>query len=370
MIKNEQQNTKINNYLLSLLTQEETNFFDFKERWYDNVGDLILDILCMANSDADSDKYLIIGVENNTRAIKDVSTDSNRKTEENLHDIVQKSDFNIKPTIFIRTLSTKEGNIDVIIIKNTRNKPYFLLKDRNIEKQGKKRTIRAGVIYTRDGSVNTPIDSTASEYQIAQMWQERFGLTLNPLDRLYIYIQNTDKWKAITIDGDMMFYYSDFPEFTIKFHRVNDNGTYDWSKSIGSSFRNNLYFRYHETVLKELLCSHVDDGRYFIVYPDFCWIYYKGNFEDINVVKFGDTVSDKGKNMDLLEREKYTQEKIYYQIQNSFEYYVEKIYNAPSNLRHFFKYGILQRILLLKQDDNICEKCRNEFLRTKNIKPL
>lgn len=141
------------------------------------------------------------------------------------------------------------------------------------------------------------------------MWQERFGLTLNPLDRLYIYIQNTDKWKAITIDGEMMFYYSDFPEFTIKFHRVNDNGTYDWSKSIGSSFRNNLYFRYHETVLKELLCSHVDDGRYFIVYPDFCWIYYKGNFEDINVVKFGDTVSDKGKSMDLLEREKYTQEK-------------------------------------------------------------
>lgn len=123
MIKNEQQNTKINNYLLSLLTQEETNFFDFKERWYDNVGDLILDILCMANFYADSDRYLIIEVENNTRAIKDVSTDSNRKTEENLHDIVQKSDFNIKPTIFIRTLSTEEGNIDVIIIKNTRNKP-------------------------------------------------------------------------------------------------------------------------------------------------------------------------------------------------------------------------------------------------------
>ncbi len=353
--------------LYSLLTHEESDYLDFKQEWYHNAGELIYDILCMANSCTDSDKYLIIGIENKTKKIKDVSNDANRKSEENIHNLIQNSNFNIKPTTFIRSLKTKEGCVDVIIIKNMRNKPYFLLKDKVIGKENKERIIRAGVIYTRDGAVNTPINNTASEYQIAQMWQERFGLTLNPLDRLSIYIQDTEKWQSITIDGDSVYYYSDFPEFTIKFHHIQDIGTYDWSTSIGITCKDNLYLKYHETILMELYCCHIDDGRYFIVQPEYCWIYYKDDFEDINVVKFGDSLSDKGKSIDYLNTN-YHQDIIYYQIRNSFEYYVEKIYNLPSSLEHFFQYGTLKPILLLETNDDVYDKCRKEFLRRNTSK--
>lgn len=357
-----------NKILFDLLTQEESNFLDFKKEWYKDTGELIFDILCMANSNADSDRYLIIGVENKTKKIEDISNDINRKSEENLHNLIQNSDFNIKPTVFVKSLHTEEGCVDVIIIKNTRYKPYFLLKDKRIKKNMEPRTIRAGVVYTRDGAVNTPINNTASEYQIAQMWQERFGLTLNPLERLSLYIQNTEKWKSTIIDGDAVFYYTDFPEFTIKFHHIEDTDSYDWSEAIGPSYKDNLYFKYHETILKELLCCHVDGGRYFIVYPEFCYVYYKNDFDDINVVKFFETYSDKGKKLSSLCNEEYYQNIIYYQIKNSFDYYVEKIYNSPSSLERFFIHGTKQPILLLNPNDDIHRLCREEFFRRKKLK--
>ena len=46
--------------LLDLLNLTENDFLDFKQEWYKDTGCLILDVLCMANSDAKSDRYIVI----------------------------------------------------------------------------------------------------------------------------------------------------------------------------------------------------------------------------------------------------------------------------------------------------------------------
>ncbi|MBP5344337.1 MAG: ATP-binding protein [Alphaproteobacteria bacterium] len=348
--------------LIDLIKQKESNFLDFKAQWYTDNADLLFDILCLANSSANFDRYLVIGVEDKTHCIKDVSTDPHRKSEENLHNLIQNASFNIKPIVNIETIKIENKEIDILIIKNTRDKPYFLTKDKETTGKNGKRIIRAGVIYTRDGAVNTPIQSTASEYQIAKMWQERFGLTLSPIERLNTYIKNTEKWKSITIDGDVVRYYEDFPEFTITFHHIDTQFEYEWAEAIAESSADNLYLKYHTTVLKELFCSHVDGGRYFIVSPNFCWIYYTSDYSDIQIIKFGEGVSDKGESIEKLIRGEYQQSRIFYETIGSFNYCVDKLYNTPDTLGYFFKCGTHIPVLLLNETDDIYDACRKEFL--------
>lgn len=50
---------KIRN-LIELKT--EGDYWDFKQEWYKNKGDLLHDIICMANNLANQDAYIIIGV--------------------------------------------------------------------------------------------------------------------------------------------------------------------------------------------------------------------------------------------------------------------------------------------------------------------
>ena len=41
----------------------EGDYWDFKQQWHSNNADLLHDIICMANSLANRDCYIIIGVE-------------------------------------------------------------------------------------------------------------------------------------------------------------------------------------------------------------------------------------------------------------------------------------------------------------------
>jgi hypothetical protein len=46
-------------------------------------------------------------------------------------------------------------------------------------------TVRAGsIVYRRNGSRNTPINSSASAAKIENMWRERFGLDQTPAVRI------------------------------------------------------------------------------------------------------------------------------------------------------------------------------------------
>ena len=60
----------------------EGEYWDFKEQWYCNNVDLIHDILCMANSPANRDCYVIIGIKDKTYEVLGVDV-KNRKNQQN-----------------------------------------------------------------------------------------------------------------------------------------------------------------------------------------------------------------------------------------------------------------------------------------------
>lgn len=71
---------------------QEGAYWDFKREWYGNNkdGDMLIDIICMANNLVNKDAYIIIGVdEENNYAILDVTQDTNRRNTQMLTDFIR-----------------------------------------------------------------------------------------------------------------------------------------------------------------------------------------------------------------------------------------------------------------------------------------
>lgn len=46
-----------------ILLRQEGGFWDFKREWYSNNGDMLHDIICMANNLCNHTAYIIIGID-------------------------------------------------------------------------------------------------------------------------------------------------------------------------------------------------------------------------------------------------------------------------------------------------------------------
>lgn len=192
----------------------EGDYWDFKEEWPDK-SDLLHDIICMANNLVNHDAYIIIGV-NDKKEICGVSK-TNRKNQQMLIDFLKDKPFNLgcRPTVYVRTIEL-ENEIDVIIIKNSKNVPYYLVSDY----QG----IFRNQIYTRVGDTNTSKKSSADFNNIEYLWRKRFGLDLTPFEKAKYLLQDSKQWYPVGTDGLHSsiryygkFYNKQFPEFTIKY---------------------------------------------------------------------------------------------------------------------------------------------------------
>ena len=297
--------------LQTLINFPESDWLDFKLKWHENLADLVLDILCLANSDADGDRYLVFGVDDKDKS-KIISPTQNRKNIEELIDFLSKRHFNRLPTISLQTISIDNSEIDVLTIKKTRYRPYFLTQDY----RNSKTLVRAGVVYTRNGMTNTPKDSCASENQIADMWRERFGLTLSPFDRLQIYIQDTNNWKQFSnpfIDDNIFsFYYAPFPEFTIDFKNISfadyakdvagnikHSRTY-FGNTIGASADSCYAIKYFTTIIADGTYTIMDNHRKLLINPDsrFVWYSKKSPMTEIHVETEESFVTDTGLNLE------------------------------------------------------------------------
>ena len=120
-------------------SKTEGHYWDFKREPHEDNKTLVHDILCLANAKHDGDRFLIIGVDDPSEDCKIIGLDENtpkRKKEADLNDILNNIEFsggNI-PIVNVRTLNIDNNEIDVIIIKNTMNKPYYLEKNYGIVK--------------------------------------------------------------------------------------------------------------------------------------------------------------------------------------------------------------------------------------------
>lgn len=283
-------------------SKREGQYWDFKEEYHENTASLLHDIICLSNSLHKGNKYLIFGVSDPSTgcSLKDISNDVNRKNQVKFIDFIRAKDFagDIRPEIELQTININNFEIDVLIIFDKPQKPYYLRKDYS----DKGKIVRANYIYTRNLDTNTPINISADIGFIEKMWRERFGLDISPLEKLRIYLLDYENWKWDGIDSA---YYENFPEFTIKItenlERTKKHCWWDefpWEEPLSESM---YQFYYHATLLTELkviLCHResfsfpypdidyiqIDDSKYPEATNTYSFFYYKKDTLDYSLL--------------------------------------------------------------------------------------
>ena len=251
-------------------TKREDDWWDFKEFHYEDKGSMLHDIICLANNRADRDAYLILGVRDKTFDIVGVENDPNRKNQQNIVDFLRTPNFagHVRPRVEVQTVFIAEHEIDVFIIKNSNDVPYYLIEDyadkkykAKIGKGGK--IVRAANIYTRVIDNNTPIDQTADIREVEYLWKKRFGLLRSPIDRFQILLADKNNWVA---NENNIRFYKYAPEFTIvkEFDETQDGYEfYLFGQTDTTPFWYNVKLYYHSTLIYTVGGVSLDGGRYF-----------------------------------------------------------------------------------------------------------
>lgn len=83
----------------------------------------------MANNLVDKDAYIVIGVdEENDYSIQDITQNTNRRNTQMLTDFIRSKKFagDFRPVVTVEQVQLNEGMVDVIVVHNSTNTPYFL----------------------------------------------------------------------------------------------------------------------------------------------------------------------------------------------------------------------------------------------------
>lgn len=148
-----------------IATHREDDWWDFKREHHNDKAELVHDILCMANNRARRDSYIIFGVEDNTFSILGVENDERRRNQQNIVDILRNISFagGVRPRIEVQTITIDSHEIDVLIIKDSFETPFYLEKEyrdklvKNEKSELYEKIVRPYHIYTRVVGKNTAV---------------------------------------------------------------------------------------------------------------------------------------------------------------------------------------------------------------------
>ena len=209
-------------------TGREDDWWDFKECHHEDRASLLHDIICLANNRANRDSYLILGVRDKTFEIMGVENDPHRKNQQNIVDFLSTKNFagQMRPRVEVRTVFLDSHEIDVFVVKNSSDVPYYLIEDysdkkykSNPPKKGK--TVQAFHIYTRVMDNNTPINQSADVRDVEYLWKKRFGLIQTPLEHIKILLRQPEGWE----EEESRYYHRLFPQYTITLeYEENEHG--------------------------------------------------------------------------------------------------------------------------------------------------
>ncbi len=240
--------------------KKEGDFWDFKLKHHDKTGDLIKDVICLANTPRHKgDRYLIFGVSDKFDIVG--LQPSEIRQQSDVTDALAKAGFagNNYPDVYLQDVSLTGKSLQVLIIKDLPEKPYYLQKEYN--KNGVR--LHPGTIYSRVRDSNTSSDQVASATDIETMWRERFGLDRSPLDRIRTFLLHFDGWTKIS---ETSWYYTDFPEFTVS--ETDEevwevDGGENWVRAAINprAFVRPMKLSYHQTVLATITCIYYDEFR-------------------------------------------------------------------------------------------------------------
>ena len=258
--------------IISLIEKKkEGSYWDFKQQWYDSNhhGDLLHDIICMANNQSKHDAFIIIGIEDKSFRVVGVENDPNRKNTVDLLNFLREKKFagEVRPSVNVNSIFFQGRVIDVILIENSNKTPFYLVS--------RFKQVKENSIYVRNEDSNTPIDKTADPDKIEYLWRKRLGIDLPAVDRFEILITEKDKWKKSPFLPENspyfeIWYHEIFPEFTIK---ISEDKTGNAQELYMAECRDptpfwlNIYICYHNTVLSFFKGVALDGGRSTIISP-------------------------------------------------------------------------------------------------------
>ncbi|MDE2890694.1 MAG: ATP-binding protein [Gemmatimonadota bacterium] len=279
-------NSEIYSTISTLISRRaEGTYWDFKREHHKNKADLIHDVLCLANADHDGNRYLIYGVDDRNYSIHPMNEDPGRRTQADIaglfRDNAEKFFQSRIPEFYLKEIELGDELLDVLVIEDAPHKPYYL-----IQRLGK---IHAHHIYSRVCDTNTPVNDAAQAHEIERMWRQRFGLDAPPLKRMGLYLREPDAWSPLPDSGgNMGFYYTTFPEFTIRSTDAEDQIACreEWTR--GELVSKNNYagyyeLRFHQTLLRRIRYVGFDDRKKSMVAPDWeprgpgRFYFYEGN---------------------------------------------------------------------------------------------
>lgn len=268
----------------SLITaRKEGGYWDFKLSHHSNKADFLLDIICMANNLADHDGYIIYGVDDDAK-VHGVSNDSNRRSQQNIIDFLKQQKFGggVRPTVELTNLIIQGMEVDVLIIENSTQTPFFIID----KYPDGKRTVRPYFIYTRIGDTNTSIDKSADINHIEYLWKKRFLLTRAPLDQITYKLRDRSEWH----EAEYGYYNIYKPEYRIELE-YDDYGRdktefYSFLMTNDSTTFGDLKILHMGTEIFKRQIVSLDSGRYLTVVPNWGFISFDLYHRDTNAYKF------------------------------------------------------------------------------------
>ena len=272
-------------YICSAINRDkfqENDRIDFKLKWYEQNNELVKDLLSFVNTYHHNNCYIVIGIEDETKKIVGVNRDDhNRKNTQQLTDLIgslhlaQNSYFSVE----IDSFNIESKVIDVIIIENSIDTPFFLSKDY--------KGLKKGLIYCRRKDINTSNDKIASDKEIENLYKKRFHMDQDVFTQFKYLLQDCSSWnKCESIDGQVVIFHKKRPDYCIKIiddeieNRINFE-----SFSINEIHAEITYYilelSFHNIILKRFTLIGLDECRKFLIWPKFSASYsYYYEYED------------------------------------------------------------------------------------------
>ena len=286
-------NQEIEDIVREFFYQEtEGEYWDFKEKPYfyegqsekdrnKKKGDLLHDIICMANNLSNRDAYIVMGIQDKPVKITGVKQFSNKWTQESYQDFLHNLSWagDCVPSVKLRSIN--DGNIEVLVIRKSSKVPFYLTKKYNKVKENQ--------IYVRRGAKNTAIDNQAEIGDIEKLFEFRFGLTPFPKERVINYITDHDHWTEMKGNYETRsWYYEKFPEYTMEL--VDDPQNDELRAPVYALIHPNvrttweiLRIKYHQTILLEFSSHYIDEYRGLSVQPRYNFLKLFEGVNNINL---------------------------------------------------------------------------------------
>ena len=248
--------------------RSEGVYWDFKLEHHANKGELVHDVLCLANAEHDGPRFLVFGVEDGGASVQSIEADGGRRTQADIASLFRdnagkffQSRF---PTFHLRTIEIDGKQVDVLIIEEEPKKPYYLVE--------RIKNVRAHHIYTRVCDTNTPVDRVAQPHEIERMWRQRFGLDAPALEKAKRCLAEPSAWTLRDEDGYVCCHHDVFREFTLKAASAEEDhmdSAQEWTRGRTDNNHAGWYeLRCHQTLLRRIHYVSFDHRKKSMVAPD------------------------------------------------------------------------------------------------------